>query len=72
MNYYIVDIEALKDCLELIPQCKVNGVPYVCLEFVYMMIDRFPKEEYKKTAYSATLDSVNEDIRSGNGLKPLT
>lgn len=71
MNY-IVDIEALKDCLELMPQCKVNGEPYVCLESVYMMIDRFPKEEYRGVTYNATRDSVNEDIRSGKGLKPLT
>lgn len=42
---YIVDIEALKDCLELLPQCKVNGEPYVCLESIYMLIDRFPKED---------------------------
>ncbi len=44
MNY-IIDIEALKNCLELIPKCKVNGEPYVGLEIVKEMIDRFPKEE---------------------------
>ena len=41
----IIDIEALKDCLELTPQCKVNGEPYVSLKVVQEMIDRFPKEE---------------------------
>lgn len=41
----IINIEALKNCLELIPQCKVNGEPYVSLEVVKEMIDRFPKEE---------------------------
>lgn len=69
---HIVDIEALKNCLELIPKCKVNGQPYVCLGFVHMMIDSFPKEEYRGAAYNATCDSINEDIRSGKGLKPLT
>lgn len=44
MNY-ILNIEALKDCLELTPQCKVNGEPYVSLKVVKEMIDRFPKEE---------------------------
>lgn len=44
MNY-VLDIEALKNCLELTPQCKVNGEPYVSLEIVKAMIDRFPKEE---------------------------
>ncbi len=44
---YIVDIEALKNCLELTPQCKVNGEPYISLEIACEMIDRFPKEEVK-------------------------
>lgn len=44
MNY-IIDIDALKSCLELTPQCKVNGEPYVSLEIITEMIDRFPKEE---------------------------
>lgn len=42
---YIMNIDALKDCLELTPQCEVNGEPYVSLEIVKEMIDRFPKEE---------------------------
>ena len=69
---YIVDIEALKSCLELTPRCKVNGEPYISLGIVHEMIDRFPKEEYKGAAYNATRNSVNEDIRSGKGLKSLT
>ena len=44
---YIVDIDALKDCLELTPQCKVNGEPYVSLEIIKEMLDRFPKDEVK-------------------------
>lgn len=44
---YIVDIDALRACLELTPQCKVNGEPYVNLEIVKEMIDRFPKDEIK-------------------------
>lgn len=42
---YIMNIDALKDCLELTPQCKVNGEPYVSLKIIKEMIDRFPKEE---------------------------
>lgn len=41
---YIVDIDALKDCLELTPQCKVDGEPYVSLDIIKEMIDRFPKD----------------------------
>lgn len=44
---YIVDVDALKNCLELTPQCKVNGEPYVSLEIIKEMIDRFPKDEIK-------------------------
>ena len=47
MTKYIVDIEALKNCLELTPQCKVNGDPYVSLAIIKEMIDRFPKDEVK-------------------------
>ena len=68
---YIVDIEALKGCLELTPQCSVNGEPYLSLEIVCEMIDRFPKEEYRESANYATRGSVNEDIQDGIGLKPL-
>lgn len=46
---YIVDIDALKDCLELTPQCTVNGKTYVSLDIVKEMIDRFPKEGLSQT-----------------------
>ena len=45
---YIIDIDALKDCLELIPILnRINGISCVNFDDVISMIDRFPKEEYK-------------------------
>lgn len=41
---YIVDIDALKDCLDLLPT-SYSDVGYVDLDDVMKMIDRFPKEE---------------------------
>ena len=42
---YIIDIDALNDCLDLTPQYIINNKPYVSLAVVKEMIDRFPKEE---------------------------
>ena len=42
---YIIDIDALNDCLELMSQCKINGKPYISLETVKEIFDKFPKEE---------------------------
>lgn len=43
---YIVDLDALKDCLELIHSpSSVNGSKCVRLEDVKDMIDKFPKDE---------------------------
>lgn len=44
---YIVDIDALKDCLDLLPT-SCSDVGYVDLNDVKKMIDRFPKEEVKE------------------------
>ncbi len=45
---YIVDIDALKDCLELLHKSwsEHNVYGYVRLGDVKAMIDKFPKEEY--------------------------
>lgn len=48
---YIVNIDALKSCLELMPKCMVNGEPYVSLEYVQEMIDRFPKDDLRRPAH---------------------
>lgn len=45
----IVDIDALKACLELLPKAiTVDGRPCVYLDSVCAMIDAFPKEEVKE------------------------
>lgn len=42
---YIVDVDALKECLDLINQpCEVRGRACVYLDTVKEMIDRFPKD----------------------------
>ena len=42
---YIIDIDALNDCLDLTPHYLINDKPYVSLAVVKEMINRFPKEE---------------------------
>lgn len=46
---YIVDIDALKDCLDLMtkPYC-VNGRDTFYVEDVKSLIDAFPKEKVKE------------------------
>lgn len=41
---YIVDIDALKDCLDLLP-ISYSDVGCVELSMVKRMIDKFPKDE---------------------------
>ena len=41
---YVIDIDALKDCLDLLPT-SYSDIGYVDLIDVKKMIDRFPKEE---------------------------
>lgn len=41
---YIIDIDALKDCLDLLPT-SYSDVGYVELSDVKKMIDKFPKEK---------------------------
>ena len=45
---YIVDLDALKECLTLIESFKVNGHQAVYLNNVKLFIDKFPKEEYEE------------------------
>ena len=44
---YIIDIDALKDCLDLLPT-SYSDIGYVDLDDVKKLIDRFPKEEVKE------------------------
>lgn len=42
---YIIDLDALKECLNLLPKPIRNGnLEYVCLQAVKEMIDKFPKD----------------------------
>ena len=75
---YIIDIDALKDCLDLLPT-SYSDVGCVELKDVYKMIDRFPKEKYHNE-YIETLEKmtdlneanrVNQDIINGKGLSKL-
>lgn len=43
---YVIDTNALKDCLDLIKSVEVNGHDYVAVHNVKLLIDRFPKEVY--------------------------
>ena len=44
---YIIDIDALKDCLDLLPT-SYTDIGCVDLNDVKKLIDRFPKEEFKE------------------------
>lgn len=44
MAKYIIDIDALKDCLDFTAFSKVNGKPIAFVDDVTKLIDRFPKE----------------------------
>lgn len=46
---YVIDIDALKECLKLLPKPTViHGNSCVHLSEVFDMIDAFPKEEADK------------------------
>lgn len=55
---YVVDIDALKSCLDLLPT-SCSDIGYVDLEDVKKMIDRFPKEEVKDTKST----NIRRDVR---------
>ena len=75
---YIIDVDALKDCINLLPiPYRINGVNMVCLSEVQEMIDKFPKDKYKEdweTELEAMKKSSSdiEAIRKGEGLKALS
>ena len=77
---YIIDLDALKDCLDLLRNPVVYAAgPCVYLDEVKEMIDRFPKEEYGNE-YRETIEKlvnlnennkVNQDILNGKGLHKI-
>lgn len=83
---YIIDIDALKDCFDLLPKPFKynNGDVFVNLNDIKEMIDKFPKEEYGHE-YKETLNvwsdcsvemnqtnkDILKDIRSGKGLSKI-
>ena len=75
---YIIDIDALKDCLDLLPT-SFSDIGCVELKDVIKMIDRFPKEEYgteymdmlKKLTSFNEKNRTNLDILSGKGLSKI-
>lgn len=42
---YVIDIDALLDCLDCIDSIKVNGEFYVALPLLKEFIARFPKDK---------------------------
>lgn len=45
---YIIDLDALKDCMDLLHHIRLNGEPMVYIKNVKEFIDNFPKEKYKE------------------------
>lgn len=80
MSKYIIDVDALKDCINLLPiPYRVNEIDMVCLNEVQAMIDKFPKDKYGNE-YEATLkklvelnknNNTNYDILTGKGLSKI-
>lgn len=78
---YIIDLDALKDCIDLLPKPVKNGnLEYVCLQAVKEMIDKFPKDEYDNEYknyldalknYSYGLNQTNIDILTDKGLSKI-
>lgn len=75
---YIIDLDALKDCLDLLPT-SYSDIGSVDLNDVKKMIDRFPKEKYgnecidmlEKLASLNKENKVNQDILDGKGLSKI-
>lgn len=75
---YIIDLDALKDCLDLLPT-SYSDIGFVDLNDVKKMIDRFPKEKYgneciymlEKLASLNKENKVNQDILDGKGLSKI-
>jgi hypothetical protein len=45
---YAIDLDALKDCLDMLDTTRIDGTVYVSIENVKLFIDKFPKEEFQK------------------------
>ena len=59
---YIIDIDAFKDCLDLVEAIKVNGHEYVAVHNVKLLIDRFPKEAYDLPADFLVSEGVGTKV----------
>ena len=59
---YIVDLDGLKACLDLVFKPAVmEGYALVRLEDVKSLVDKFPKDEYKPTKEITTLKPVLDE-----------
>lgn len=45
---YVVDMDALMDCLDCLENWDIGGQKAVYLNAVKLLIDKFPKDELKK------------------------
>ena len=81
MAKYIIDIDALKECFDLLPKPVrySDDNVLVSLNDIKEMIDKFPKEEYG-TEYRDMLNKLaalnednktNYDILTGKGLSKI-
>ena len=71
MSKYIIDLDMLKDLLDMIPSISFNGEVQVSLNDVHKLINKFPKEKYVRECNKNLNNSLMDDIKSGRGLKPL-
>ena len=44
MSKYVIDVDALKECIELLPKKYDGTITTVRINDVFEMIDRFPKD----------------------------
>jgi hypothetical protein len=52
---YVVDIDALLECLDCVDSIKVNGDYYVAVPLLKEFIDRFPKDKIESEYREITL-----------------
>lgn len=43
---YVVDLDALKDCMDLLETFTVNGHDAAYIHNIKLLIDKFPKESF--------------------------
>lgn len=60
---YIMDIDALIECLEVVSGMKINGDIYIPLNLTREFIRRFPKEEVCNLIYWRQLDATRNSIQ---------